>query len=318
MRIKINNLLILAIFSTFNIFLVIIFAYLIFLTEKNYVRDLGENAKIAYVPILDKNIKDIHINSKAFVIYDPTTRVVIAGKNEHFRFAPASTAKIMTALIVLEKYDLKKTLTVQGLEVVEGSTMKLQEQESITIENLLYGLMLPSANDAAYVLADHYPPAGPLRQSSSEASEAGLGGTPAFVAAMNEKAGMLKLENTKFFDPSGYSDNNYTTAYDLARLGAYASRNAKLREIVSTKEKIVADTTGKITHELANLNELLGMNGVTGIKTGFTDEAQGVLVSSIENDDKTYIIVVLNSPDRFGDTKDIIINAIRNVNLISY
>lgn len=308
MRIKVDALLVLGVFSTLNIFLVIVFAYLIFLTDKNYIRNLGANAKIAYVPFLDKNIKDIHVNSKAFVIYDPTTRVVIAGKNEHLRFAPASAAKVMTALLVLEEYDLKQALIAQGLEAVEGSTMKLQEQESITVENLLYGLMLPSANDAAHVLANNYPPAG----------EAGSGGTPAFVAAMNKKADALKLENTKFFDPSGYSNSNYTTAFDLARLGAYAARHAKLREIVSTKEKIVSDTTGKITHELSNLNELLGLAGVNGIKTGFTEEAQGVLISSLESDNKAYIIVVLNSPDRFGDTKDIIINAIRNINLISY
>lgn len=308
MSIRINNILIFAIFLLGNIILISILIYLAVLTQKNSVLNFSQNTKSTYVPLLDKNIRDIHVASRAFIIYDPLSRVVIAGKNQHLRFTPASTAKIMTALIVLEEYKLDKILTAENILEVEGSKMKLQEKESITVENLLYGLMLPSANDAAYILAKNYLPAG----------KAGPGGVEGFVNRMNEKAKMFKLENTRFVDPSGYSDENLTTAFDLARLASHALRNQKLREIVSTKQKTVTDTTGAISHELHNLNELLGVEGVSGIKTGFTQEAGGVLVSSVEDDGKTYVIIVLNSEDRFQDTKNIIINALKKINLVSY
>src|SRR3989304_12160 len=135
------------------------------------------------------------------------------------------------------------------------------------------GLLLPSGNDAAYIIASVYE-----------------GGESGFVARMNEKAKELNLVNTRFIDPSGYSDDNYTTAYDLARLASYALKNPRLATIVSTKNKTVTDVTGEIIHELSNLNELLGVAGVNGVKTGFTEEALGVLVSSVERDGRSYII----------------------------
>lgn len=317
MRIRINNLLLFSIFLSANIILISALSYLAFLTKNYYVTNLNQNSKNAYIPLLDKNIRDIHVNSKAFIIYDPQSRVIISGKNEHLRFSPASSVKIMTALIVLEEYPLNKVLVAENLAHVEGSKMKLQEQESITVDNLLYGLMLPSANDAAYVLAKNYLPA-PHQDGAGPVGRQVPQGLEGFVDRMNERTGEFKLENTRFVDPSGYSDDNYTTAFDLARLASYALQNQNLREIVSTKEKIVTDTTGRISHPLTNLNELLGIEGVNGIKTGFTEEAGGVLVSSVQNDGKTYIVVVLNSQDRFQDTKNIILNALKNINLISY
>lgn len=301
MRIQINNFLILAIFLFANIILISTLVYLVFLTQRNSTVEVRQAVKSAYIPLLDKSIRDIHVNSKAFIIYDPQSRVVIAGKNEHFRFSPASSAKIMTALIVIEEYSLEKALVAENLANVEGSKMKLEEQESITVENLLYGLMLPSANDAAYVLAENYE--GEIKQ---------------FVRRMNEKAKALKLENTHFIDPSGYSDGNYTTAFDLARLASYAIGNEKFKQIVSTKEKTVYDVSGQIAHKLSNLNELLGTYGISGIKTGFTEEAGGVFVASINYEGRTYVIVVLNSQDRFEDTKNIILNALKYISLISY
>ena len=161
--------------------------------------------------------------------------------------------------------------------------------------------MVPSGNDAAYMLAQNYP-----------------GGREQFVKRMNEKTRELKLENTHFVDPAGFENDNYTTAFNLARLASFAMEDKVFRKIVATKEKIVYDSSGKIVHELKNLNELLGINGVNGIKTGFTEEAGGVLVTSVEQGGKEYIIVVLNSTDRFEDTQAIIINAIKNIALMSY
>ena len=249
------------------------------------------------IPYLPRQVSDqIKVGSRAYIIYDSKSRAAIIGKNEKLRFAPASSVKIMTAIIALEYYDPEQVLTAENLNVVEGSKMKLVEGEKITVINLLYGLMLPSGNDAAYVLAQNFP-----------------GGMEAYVKKMNEKAKELDLQNTKFIDPAGYDDNNYTTAYDLARLGAYALKNPQLAKIVSTKSISVTDVSGQIIHQLVNLNELLGIEGITGIKTGFTDEAGGVLVTSYGRGDRTYIIVVLNSSDRFADTKNVIQEAILRI-----
>ena len=248
-----------------------------------------------------ESIKSLNVAAKAYIIYDTASRSVIAGKNEYLRFAPASSAKIMAAIIVLDKYNLDDILVANNVDSVVGSRMYLREGEMISVRNLLYGMMLPSGNDAAFLLAQNYP-----------------GGVSFFVDAMNQKAKTLSMNNTKFFDPDGYDDQNFTTAFDLSRLAAYAMQNPTFAKIVGTKETTVTDSSGRIIHQLANLNELLGANGVTGVKTGFTDEAGGVLVTSIKNGKKTYVVVVLGSQDRFGDTQNIIKNAINNLHLILY
>lgn len=284
-----------------NILMLSVLAFLMLEIKKNEVLNLAPDSAPPALPLLPEDIKKIEVSSRAYIIYDPETRTVISGKNEKLRFSPASSTKIMTAAIALEEYKLNDTLTATGLDKVEGSKMKLLEGEMITVENLLYGLMLPSGNDAAYVLSSSY-----------------KGGESAFVARMNEKAKELNLLNTRFVDPAGYSDDNYTTAFDLARLAAYALKNSKFAAIVSTKNKIATDITGKIVHELSNLNELLGVDGVSGVKTGFTEEALGVLVSSVEHDGRTFLIVVLGSSDRFLDTKSIIEQTVEKITLISY
>ena len=298
---KINKKILFVLFIFLNALLFYVLIQLWAYTVRNSINGINAKTDSANIPVINKSVQDIRTNSKAFIIYDPSSRAVVAGKNEKLRFAPASTAKIMTSTIVIENYPLDRILTAKGLDEVEGSKMGLFENENITVANLLYGLMLPSGNDAAHVLAQNFP-----------------GGQSAFVNKMNEKASVLQLYNTRFFDPAGYSDDNYTTAFDLARLAAYAMQNPTFAKVVGTRNITVWDSLGKIEHKLENLNELLGQNGVTGIKTGFTDEAGGVLVTSINKNDKTYIIVVLNTPDRFGDTRGIIENAIRNLNILSF
>jgi len=248
-----------------------------------------------------KDPKNIFVSTPSYIVYEVQSRVVVSEKNSDLRFSPASSAKIMTALVAMDYYDTSQTLKVPSLASVEGSNMGLFENEEIKIENLLYGLMLPSGNDAAYTLAVNY-----------------KSGYEDFVEAMNEKAKLLKLENTLFTDPAGFEDSNYTTAYDMARLGAYAISNTEFAKIVSTKNIIVSDITGKFTHELSNLNELLGINGVDGIKTGFTEEAGGVLVTSVLHEGRHYIIVLFKSDDRFADTRSILESIISSIRLIRY
>ena len=284
-----------------NILILSLVVFLLLEIKKNEVLNLAVDMAPLALPLLSEDIKRIDISSRAYIIYDPQARTVVSGKNEKLRFSPASSTKIMTAIIALEEYNLEDVITATGLDKVKGSTMKLREGETISVENVLYGLLLPSGNDAAYIIASVYE-----------------GGESGFVARMNEKAKELNLVNTGFVDSSGYSDDNYTTAYDLARLASYALKNPKFSAIVSTKNKTVTDISGKIIHELSNLNELLGVDGVSGVKTGFSEEALGVLVSSVDHEGRTYIVVVLGSDDRFFDTKNIIEGAVEKITLISY
>ncbi|OGH19282.1 MAG: hypothetical protein A2868_04070 [Candidatus Levybacteria bacterium RIFCSPHIGHO2_01_FULL_40_15b] len=284
-----------------NILILSLVVFLLLEIKKNEVLNLAVDMAPLALPLLSEDIKRIDISSRAYIIYDPQARTVVSGKNEKLRFSPASSTKIMTAIIALEEYNLEDVITATGLDKVKGSTMKLREGETISVENVLYGLLLPSGNDAAYIIASVYE-----------------GGESGFVARMNEKAKELNLVNTGFVDSSGYSDDNYTTAYDLARLASYALKNPKFSAIVSTKNKTVTDISGKIIHELSNLNELLGVDGVSGVKTGFSEEALGVLVSSVDHEGRTYIVVVLGSDDRFFDTKNIIERAVEKITLISY
>ncbi len=301
MRIQINKYILVILFLCANIITISFMVYFTYHIGQMTLFPIPVNIKFSNFAHLNKQVEDIHVNSKAFIIYDPKSRSAIAGKNEYFRFTPASTVKIMTALIAIEEYPLDKILLAAGVDEITGSKMKLEEGETITVESLLYGLMLPSGNDAAHVLSENYP-----------------GGKEAFVKRMNVRARDLRLENTHFVDPAGFENENYTTAFNLARLAAYAMENKVFRKIVSTGEKSVYDASGQIVHELKNLNALLGINGVNGVKTGFTEEAGGVLVTSVEQEGKEYTIVVLNSSDRFEDTQAIIINAIKNITLMSY
>ncbi|HVZ12321.1 MAG TPA: serine hydrolase [Patescibacteria group bacterium] len=291
-------------FLLINICLIAII-FIFFVNTQNLKVFNIDNSQTTYsFPYLPTEVaNNIKVSSRAFIIYDADARAVVTGKNEKLRFSPASAAKIMAATIVIENYDLKKILRVTSFDGVgaDSSKMGLKLGESISVENLLYGMMLPSGNDAAYVLAENYP-----------------GGISAFVDAMNKKARELKIENTNFFDPDGYDDKNYTTAYDLARLAAYSLQSKEFAKVVATKKIVVTDSTGSIVHNLENLNELLGVDGVTGVKTGFTDEAGGVLVTSIKKNGRFFIVVVLNSTDRFLDTKNVINEGIKKVKLLDY
>ncbi len=283
-----------------NLFLLSVILFFTFRSSQNTVKALPDNSKNVRLS-LAANLADLNVLSKAYIIYDPAARVIVAGKNQFLRFSPASTAKIMAATIALENYPQEKILTANNMNKVEGSKMNLVEGERIRVIDLLYGMMLPSGNDAAFTIAENFD-----------------GGVNNFVYLMNKKAKDLNMDNTKFFDSDGYDDKNYTTAFDLARLGAYAMQNPTFSKIVDTRSKIVTDESGEIEHRLNNLNELLNIPEVNGIKTGFTNEAGGVLVTSIKHINKNYIIVVLNTPDRFGDTENLIRSAVQKLKLVTY
>ncbi len=241
------------------------------------------------------------ISAQGAIAMDRDSKVTLFEKNPNLRFSPASTTKIMTALIALEHYQMDDILTVyQGN--TEGSVISLTPNEQFRFEELLYAMMLPSANDATKTIAQNYP-----------------GGEEAFVAKMNQKAKELGLNNTHFEDSVGLLDKgDYTTPIDLARLGSFAMQNPEFVKVVSTKNKTITNTEGK-KYDIENLNILLDLPGVNGIKTGFTEEAGQVLVTSkkIAGTNKEVIIVVMQSLDRFGDSESLLNFLDNNINYLT-
>lgn len=253
--------------------------------------------KVKSIP-LPEDINSINASAAAYVVFDTTTRTVVAGKNKDLRFSPASTAKVMSATLALSYYNLEDYLKVpENIYQVEGSKMNLVPGEEVKVIDLLYGLLLPSGNDAAYTLSYYY-----------------KGGVTGFVNDMNRKAKELKLYNTHFVDPAGYEDGNYTTAENLARLGAIAMENKTFAQIVKTRNYTAYNRTFTHTFSLTNLNELLVFDNVLGIKTGFTNEAGGVLLTAIKKGDSVFIVCVLKSNDRFYDTRDLMQFIVDKVN----
>jgi len=242
----------------------------------------------ASYPILKVSYEP-NLTAKGAIVMDADSQVVLYEKNPSLRFSPASTTKIMTALTALDYFNLSDILTVKK-EATEGSILGLKEGQKLTFENLLYGLLLPSANDSAFVIAQNY-----------KGEESG------FIRKMNENAQKFNLLNTHFEDPAGLlDDQDYTTPLDLARLASAALRNETFTKIVATKQKTIADIDGSFKETVTNLNKLLGANGVSGIKTGYTEGAGEVLVTAREEKGKTLIIVVMGSEDRFLDTQKLL------------
>lgn len=280
-----------------NLILGIVIVYLIGQIGQNMTQRTYPQISIPELPIFSPDTT-IEVSADALMVFEKDSRTVVFQKNGSLRFSPASTTKIMTALVALDYYDINQYLVANGVWQVKGSNMGLVEGEEMKVHDLLYGLMLPSGNDAAYVLASNYP-----------------GGTNAFIKKMNEKAQELKLYNTMFFDPAGLDDRNYTTAFDLARLALVGLQNELLRTIVRTQYITVYDKSYMNVHTLENLNRLLRTPGVFGVKTGYTEEAGQVLVTSIDSKGKTYIIVVLKSADRFADTETVLKDVIEKIQL---
>lgn len=230
------------------------------------------------------------ISAKSALIMDIPSSVVMYEKNPDQKLFPASTTKITTALVAMDHYKPDDVLTVGKIER-NGSSMFLVEEEKITFENLLYGLLVKSANDAAEVIAKNFP-----------------GGSEQFISSMNKKAEELSMYNTHYVNPTGLDDeNHYSSVKDLALISSYALKNPQFQKIVATPFYTVKDVTGKHIHSFKNINDLLGkVWGVDGIKTGWTENAEECLVASANRNGKRILTVVLGSLDRFGETEYLI------------
>lgn len=232
--------------------------------------------------------KKLNLNSRSCIVYDRTNKQILFGKNEYNKVKMASTTKIMTAIVVIEKGDLNRTIEVSKKAAnTGGSRLGLKTGDKVTVHDLLYGLMLCSGNDAAVALA-----------------ESTAGSIADFSELMNNKAQELGLANSHFESPHGLdSDNHYTTAYELAKLSDYALNNKTFSQIVGTKT-YTATINGN-PKNLSNTNELLGnLNGVYGIKTGFTNGANRCLVTACKRNDMDIICVVLGADTKKFRTQD--------------
>lgn len=242
-------------------------------------------------PVINSQNKlsGLDVSAQAYVIIDKDSKVILLSKNPNLRFSMASTVKIMTAITALSYFKINDILMVKTGKV-EPAVLGLKKNDQFFFEDLLYAMLLPSANDAALAISQNYP-----------------GQELEFVKKMNENAKAFHLTDTHFSDSSGLDDSgNYTTAIDLARLSSLALENKKFAQIVSTKYKLIASIDRKKNYSLYNLNKLLGTDGVNGIKTGFTEEAGGVLVTSKIENGHNLILVVMKSQDRFFDTKQLL------------
>lgn len=269
-----------------------------YLLRKNAIQPQPFAYTPSAYPVFDQLSTD-DITAKSAVVMEVPSYALVYKKNPTLRFSMASTTKLMTAVTALSSYQLSTLITVKESNV-EGSTIGLKTGEQYTVESLLYAMFLPSANDAAYALADNYP-----------------GGRQAFVNKMNENAKKLGLTNTHYTDPAGLEDDgDYTTGVDLAHLAAFAMQNQIIAQIVDTKYFTISDITGAHVFQLQNLNQLLGYQGVNGVKTGTTEGAGEVLITSQQVGKHTYIYVVMKSEDRFADTLTLINSLSGNVHYV--
>ncbi|AKM82941.1 hypothetical protein A2422_03130 [Candidatus Woesebacteria bacterium RIFOXYC1_FULL_31_51] len=242
------------------------------------------------IPVLKEGVNYPILSAQSVLAVDLISGVYLYEKDPQKTLFPASTTKIMTALVSLDTYSSDQVLKVGKINIV-GQKMGLVWGEEIKFIDLLKGLLIYSSNDAAEVLANNHP-----------------GGRELFIALMNKKAKDLGLNNTHFSNPSGLDEfNHYSTARDLITISKVAMKDPVFSKIVGTKEELVKSVNGKMSHKLVNINKLLGsVDGVLGVKTGWTENARENLVTYIDRNGKKVMIVVLGSSDRFGETKELI------------
>ncbi|MBO5004215.1 MAG: D-alanyl-D-alanine carboxypeptidase [Clostridia bacterium] len=235
---------------------------------------------------------NLDIYSPSCILIDSNSGKILYEKNAYTKMYPASTTKIMTAILVLEKCNLNEIVTVSDNAVSLNSVPEtytranIKSGEQLSIEDLLNVLLIPSANDAAIALAEHV-----------------SGTVDEFSKLMNSKAKEIGCTNTNFVNPNGvHNDNHYSTAYDMALIGKYAMNNETFRKIVS-KTSCSLPTTNmydKNDRKFNTTNELLTSDNfyypyTTGIKTGYTNSAKNCIVASCKNEDYEFIVVVLGA-----------------------
>jgi hypothetical protein len=236
----------------------------------------------------------LEIKAEAYMAFFTEDFQIVAEKDINTKTSFASIAKLLGALTVLEDYDLAEEIALIEQVNSEGNGLDLQVGEEISVENLLAGALVGSRNDAMYALAQNYP-----------------GGVDEFVAAMNEKAAVLGMENTHVANPIGLDDpDQYSTPRDIAILAIAAMKKDPIRDLVSRKSYMVETVSGR-NISVENTNPLVGeLSGVIGLKTGYTGQAGLCLVTYVD-DNPDLIVIVLNAEDR-GEASKNLINWVRD------
>lgn len=241
----------------------------------------------AMVLLSDMPVKALDLSAECAYLMTADSGICIYEKNGEERRGMASTTKIMTAVTVLEHCGLDEVAYVSANAAAqEGSSVYLRTGDKINAEDLLYGMLLNSGNDAACA-----------------AAELAGGSVENFAGMMNKKAREIGAVNTSFKNPSGLDEEgHYSTAHDMALIASYAMQNEKFRKIVSSKQSQI--TTGGAVCYLKNHNKLLwNYDGCIGVKTGFTKKTGRCLVSCAEKDGVKLIAVTLGAPDDWNDHK---------------
>lgn len=263
---------------------------------------------------LEKNL-----SSEAVLLMETSTGKVVYEKNGYEKKYPASTTKIMTAILAIEHCNLNETATASEFainSVPSGySTANIQIGETLSVKDLLYALMLQSANESAVILAEHV-----------------SGSQEAFANLMNEKAKELGCKNTHFINPNGiHNENHYTTAYDLALITQYAMKNQTFRDIVKTtsftlpattsypsESRTYANTNNLIIYDARNRPDNYYYKYATGVKTGYTSAAKNCLVASAEKNGIEYISVVLGASITYESTGSVSHRYVDTISLFDY
>ncbi|MBE6635523.1 MAG: D-alanyl-D-alanine carboxypeptidase [Ruminococcaceae bacterium] len=226
------------------------------------------------------------VSARSAVLYEPAEKSFLFEKNADERLPMASTTKIMTALLAIENLSPDEEITVVPEACgIEGSSLYLKPGEILTASDLIMGMMLRSANDAAAALA-----------------YAVSGGIPEFAALMNERAASMGLRNTSFSNPHGLDgEEHYTTARELAIISAVAMSDPTFKSVVSTKSCTITNKDG-YRRLVTNHNKLLSLyEGATGVKTGYTKKSGRCLVGAAEKDGISLISVTISAPDDWND-----------------
>jgi len=254
-----------------------------------------ELKSLSVVPVVNASNEEIEIllnslSSQNIYVMDVESGSSLLTNNPDQTVYPASTVKMITALVATDQFNQDDVFEVKREAFTNGNTVGLTMGESFMVKDLLQALLIASGNDSAFVLADNHPL-----------------GYEGFVMAMNSQAQELHLQKSSFMNPSGLdADDQYVSAHDLSILARELIKNPFLKKTVSIKKTEISDIMGESSYILENTNQMLGQEGVQGMKTGTTPLAKEALVTLLERDRHQIIISVLKSEHRYVDTMTIV------------
>jgi len=232
-----------------------------------------------------------NVSARSYLIIDPDSATILKSRNLFLPLHPASTVKLMTALVAFDTYELDQVLAAESAQNALGNKVGFTRGAAISVKDLLAAILVNSGNDAAEILANNHPE-----------------GYQGFIDQMNQKATQLSMHQTSFANPTGIDDyRQLTTSWDLSILAREILKNPLLSELISTKTFQIKDQLTGYQYNLYNTNQLLHqLDQIKGMKTGTTVYAQQVLVSLWQEEDHSLLIVVMGSLDRYADTLELI------------